>query len=280
MGDLIVKKDRWAKKLIDPKISVIMPVYNEEKTVKATVEGVIEVLVRSSYRFEIIIVESNSTDRTAKILEEVKSNFDLKMPGKIKLINQEIAKGKGNAVREGLKNSEGDIISIYDADDEYEPDDILTLVNKLSEGSSSFVLGTRHSKGQPMRVMTDHPVLSRAMNLAHYFFTFIFNIAFKVNLTDPFTMHKVFLKEILSEVHLVADRFDIDWEILGKAIVLGASPIEISITYRARSYAEGKKVRLFLDPFKWLIILFKIKLFSFKPIMQNPGHLNIEPPRK
>jgi len=106
-------------------------------------------------------------------------------------------------------------------------------------------------------------LLSKIMNLAHWFFTYIFNLTFGVKLTDPFTMHKVFNARIFDNVNLVANRFDIDWEILGSAIRLGSVPQEVPIEYKARSYGEGKKVRIFLDPLKWIVILVKVRFRRF-----------------
>jgi hypothetical protein len=104
------------------------------------------------------------------------------------------------------------------------------------------------------------------MNAAHKFFTYLINIFFRVNLTDPFTMYKIFRKEVFEGVTLVSDRFDLDWELVAKAIRRGASPIEIPVFYDSRSFAEGKKVRFFRDPISWIIALFKFRFCSLKKV--------------
>jgi glycosyltransferase involved in cell wall biosynthesis len=257
--EYIVQKDKWAAKSSIKLVSIIVPIFNEAQTLKKTLESINATMSEGNYPFEIIVVESNSPDGSGDIARRVVDSLNVSKPETAKLIVQNVAKGKGSAVREGLKVIRGDVVAIYDADDEYRSNDLLKLVEKLSEGNSSFILGTRHSKGSAMRVMNGHPILSRLMNFAHWFFTAIFNVTFNVKLTDPFTMHKVFYSRIFENIELIADRFDIDWEILGKAIKLGAIPLEIPVYYQARSYKEGKKVRIFLDPAKWMIILFKVK---------------------
>jgi glycosyltransferase involved in cell wall biosynthesis len=260
-----MKIDKWATADIKS-ISVVIPVYNEALTVRTTLESIHKVLLSSQYEFELLIVESNSTDGSREIVEKTVFELNTISPNSTKLILQDCAKGKGSAVREALKRASGDAVSIYDADDEYIPEDVLALVDKLKDGTSSFILGSRHSKGNAMRVMDGHKILSVVMNTAHWVFTFIFNITLRVRLTDPFTMHKVFILRMFDDVELIANRFDIDWEILGKAIRLGSIPTEIPIQYKARSYAEGKKVRIFLDPIKWIIILLRIRFMKFNRV--------------
>ncbi len=259
-----VDKDKWAAKSTIKLVSIIVPVFNEARTLEKTLKSINTTMSEGNYPFEIIIVESNSPDGSGEIARRVVDSLNVANPETAKLFVQSVAKGKGSAVRDGLKLISGDVVAIYDADDEYSPSDVLRLVEKLSEGNSSFMLGTRHSKGSAIRVMSGHPILSRLMNLAHWVFTAIFNLTFNVRLTDPFTMHKVFYSRIFDNVELVADRFDIDWEILGKAIKLGSIPLEVPVYYQARSYKEGKKVRIFLDPIKWMIILFKVKFGRMK----------------
>jgi glycosyltransferase involved in cell wall biosynthesis len=257
--------DRWASTNSVELVSVILPVFNEARTVENTLDQVHSILSKSEFNFEIIVVESNSSDGSREIVRQSKAILNRSVPDSVKLVLQDEAKGKGSAVREGLVLAKGDVIAIYDADDEYKPGDIIRLIKVFEKSESSFILGTRHAKGSPMRVMVGHPILSKLMNLAHWLFTFIFNMTFRVNLTDPFTMHKVFNSKIFENANLVADRFDIDWEILGTAIRLGSVPQEIPIEYQARSYSEGKKVRIFLDPAKWIVILIKVRFRRFRP---------------
>ena len=115
-----------------------------------------------------------------------------------------------------------------------------------------------------MRLMYHHRILPALMNLAHRFFTGLINVTFFIRLTDPFTMYKIFRKEVFSDVELVSNRFDLDWELVIKAIRLGAYPIEIPVNYKSRSFSEGKKVRFFLDPITWVFALIRFRFCSLR----------------
>jgi hypothetical protein len=104
------------------------------------------------------------------------------------------------------------------------------------------------------------------MNVAHLFFTFLINTLFNVKLKDPFTMYKIMRKEIFEGVTLVSDRFDLDWEFVCLAIRLGSNPLELPVNYTSRSFSEGKKIRLFLDPLTWILAVLR---FKFMPILRK-----------
>ncbi len=238
-------------------LSVIIAAYNEASTIAQTLVRLHDVLETLKCSFEVIVVESNSTDETREILQNIEHELNLK------LVFQDYPQGKGSAIRLGMKQMSGDVFLIYDADAEYDPADIPKLLKPIENGATSFVLGTRHEKGRSMRVMDHHRIRPTLMNLAHRFFTGLINFAFFVKLTDPFTMYKIFRIEVFSNVELVSNRFDLDWELVIKAIRLGASPIEIPVTYKSRSFSEGKKVRFFLDPINWVFALIR---FRFCPL--------------
>lgn len=241
-------------------LSVIVAAYNEAGTVAQAMEELSQVLNGLSCSSEIIVVESNSTDDTREILMGIQNHL------KIKLVFQDHAQGKGSAVRLGMSQMRGDAFLIYDADSEYEPKDIPKLLTPIENGSTSFVLGTRHEKGKSMRVMDAHRIRPAIMNLAHTFFTGLINISFRTKLTDPFTMYKIFRSEVFSGIELVSDRFDLDWELVCKAIRLGCIPVEIPVYYKSRSFSEGKKVRFFRDPVNWLVALVR---FRFSRIIKK-----------
>lgn len=234
-------------------LSVIIAAYNEASTIAQTLTKLSNVLETLNCSFEIIVVESNSTDETREILGSIEHQLNLK------LLFQDHPQGKGSAVRLGMNQMSGDVFLIYDADAEYDPADIPKLLVPIENGETSFVLGTRHEKGRSMRVMDHHRIRPALMNLAHRFFTGLINVTFFVKLTDPFTMYKVFRSEVFSDVELVSNRFDFDWELVCKSIRLGCEPIEIPVFYKSRSFSEGKKVRFFKDPLTWFVALVKFR---------------------
>lgn len=252
--------DSFALKQPIKLLSVIVAAYNEENTIAKTLVGLRTVLDTLNCSSEIIVVESNSKDKTKEILMEIQSQLNLK------LIFQEHPRGKGSAIRLGMSQMRGDVFLIFDADAEYDPTDIPKLLIPIENGATSFVLGTRHEKGRSMRVMDHHRVRPALMNLAHRIFTGLINISFFVKLTDPFTMYKIFRSEVFNGVQLVSNRFDFDWELVCKAIRLGCKPVEIPVYYKSRSFSEGKKVRFLRDPLTWFVALVR---FRFERIQKN-----------
>lgn len=228
-------------------LTIIVPVYNEIATIRAALEQITAKEV-AGLAIEIIVVESNSTDGSRAVVEEFRNR-----PG-VKLILQEIARGKGHAVRAGLEQATGDIILIQDGDLEYSLDDYESLVAPLRSGRQSFVLGARHGQGGfAIRRFTDQPLQAFMLNLGHWGFTLLINLSLGIWLNDPFTMYKVFRRDCLRGLRFQCDRFDFDWELLIKLVRAGHRPIEIPVSYTSRSFKEGKKIRMFRDPFTWLV---------------------------
>ena len=226
-------------------LSVVVPVFNEADTVVETLTGVLGVHI-PDVRLEVIVVESNSSDDSRRLVRGFESD------DRIKVVLQEQARGKGNAVREGLRHVNGDVILIQDADLEYSVEDYPRLVEPLVSGATDFVLGCRHVPGRPIRVMDGAARTSRVLNVAHWLFTGLFDVVYGVRLRDPFTMYKVFRSACLDGVRLTSDRFDFDWELVGKLVRLGYIPVEVPVNYAARSFAHGKKIRFFRDPPTWI----------------------------
>ncbi len=233
-------------------VSVVMAVYNEEKTVCQVVD---QLLARrfNDFEIELIIVESQSTDSTR---EKITSYGSLE---NVKIIYQDVPRGKGNAIREGFKLASGSILLIQDADDEYSLDDYSSLVLPILNGESDFVLGTRHRPGEAMRVMVGEPLNSKLLNFGHHFFVRFFNFLYQVNLTDPFTMYKVFKVDCIKGLEFKSNRFDFDWELVGKLVRRNHIPLEIPITYNARGFVQGKKVRFVRDPLTWVIAAIRFR---------------------
>jgi len=234
-------------------LSIIVPIYNERGTVKEALDAIVAKEI-PGIRLELIFVESNSTDGTREIVLTYQNN------PRVKLILEDKPRGKGFAVRTGLKEATGDVILIQDADLEYDLADYDALVAPIFAGRQAFVLGSRHGQGGwAIRKFTDQPLRGLILNLAHWTFTLMINVSLGIWLKDPFTMYKVFRRDCLKDLTFECNRFDFDWELLIKLVRKGYKPIELPITYRSRSFAEGKKIRMWSDPVTWLYALIKYR---------------------
>jgi glycosyltransferase involved in cell wall biosynthesis len=243
-------------KLNSETLSIIIPAYNEGLTFKKMMDAVLAQPLERLEK-EIIIIESNSSDDTRL---EVMSYKDLP---RVKIILEDKPEGKGHAVREGLKYATGDYVLIQDADLEYDVADYPKLLAPLQNREAEVVLGSRHNgtKGNSLslRKFPNQPFTAIFMNVGHIFFTWLFNVTYGQNLKDPFTMYKVFRRECIEGVTFEANRFDFDWELLGKLCRKGFKPLEISISYKSRHFCDGKKVSLLKDPISWIVACFKYR---------------------
>jgi glycosyltransferase involved in cell wall biosynthesis len=234
-------------------LSVIVPVYNEQGTARGLLEAVLAKKI-PGWRIDIIIVESNSSDGTREIVQRYAAD------PRVTLILEDQPRGKGHAVRAGLAHAKGDVILIQDADLEYDIADYDELLAPIASGRQSFVLGSRHGEGGlAIRQFAGQPVQALVLNTAHWAFTLLLNVTLGVWLRDPFTMFKVFRRECIAGLTFECDRFDFDWELLIKLVRRGHRPIEIPVSYKSRSFKEGKKIRVFRDPLTWLRALVKYR---------------------
>lgn len=247
------------------RLSVVLAVYNEAATVATIIEQVLA-LELVGVDLELIIVESNSSDGTREVVEGYAAH------PRVRIVWQDRPLGKGHAVRRGLAEVTGDIVLIQDADLEYRVSEYPLVLEPLLAGRASFVLGSRHARGRPMRHFQEARHASVVMNLAHWGFTTAFNVVYRTHLRDPFTMFKVFRTEAIVGVPFRANRFDFDWELAAKLVRLGHIPVEVPISYESRGFGEGKKVRFFRDPLTWLVALI---LFRFSPLHSSPGDPHI-----
>ena len=239
--------------IINGTLSVIVPIYNEAATVCQSLDAILAKTV-PGWTLQIIMVESNSTDGTRSIVETYAAH------PRVKLILEDRPRGKGHAVRAGLAHATGDVILIQDADLEYDLDDYDILLAPLAAGRQEFVLGSRHGEGGwAIRKFSDQPFQALILNLAHWGFTLLINVALFIWLKDPFTMYKVFRRECLEGLTFECNRFDFDWELLMKLVRKGHRPIEIPISYKSRSFKEGKKISMFRDPLTWLWAVVKYR---------------------
>lgn len=241
-------------------LSVIIPVYNEVNTIKEILDKVSAAQVKDSnnkiIEKQIIIVESNSTDGTREAIQEyLKAKKQSKgINNQYRLILQDKPRGKGNALKDGLKQATGDIILIQDADLEYDPIDYQRLIDPIINNKTQFVLGSRHM-GPGYWNIRNHQFKKgyyKLLNLGHLIFTELFNMLYNTTLTDPATMYKVFTREALQQLqktNMKSNYFDLDWEIVAKLVKQKYLPTEIPVSYQSRTIEQGKKIRFFRDGF-------------------------------
>jgi SAM-dependent methyltransferase len=230
-----------------PKLSIIMPVFNEAATFADTFERVYAAHVAGVDR-EIVVVESNSTDGSRDLVKKIEHR-----PGVV-VLWEDKPQGKGHAVRAAIAASTGDFVLIQDADSEYDVGDYDIVLEPLLTLAATFVLGSRHMGGRTWKIrqFANQRLLAYVMNLAHESFTVLANSLYGTEMRDPTTMYKVFRRDAYEGIRFTRDRFDFDWELVCKLVRRGHVPVEVPVNYRSRSFAEGKKVRFFRDPLTWV----------------------------
>ncbi len=233
-GIIVVGKKVERRK--QPLLSIVLPVYNEGSTFPILMEQLVAKPIKGADK-EIIIVESNSTDNSRQLVMQYKDQTG------IKIILQDKALGKGNAVREGIEQASGDVVLIQDADLEYDLNDYEALLEPVMTFRWPFVLGSRHGGEWKMRHFSDEAQLSSYFNFGHVFFTVLLNLLYGQKMKDPFTMFKVFRRDCINNLKFECNRFDFDFELVIKLIRKGYIPLEISVNYNSRSFKEGKKVK-------------------------------------
>jgi glycosyltransferase involved in cell wall biosynthesis len=207
-------------------VSAIIPVYNEHKTIREIIRRVIATDSIS----EILIVEDGSNDGTREILKEYDNN------GKVRVIYHEKNKGKGAAVRTGIREAKGDVILIQDADLEYDPRDYPALLRPIQEGIADVVYGSRFLGG------ARRPILFWNM-VANKLLTITTNILYNNILSDMETGYKVFRREVVEDLPLHARGFEFEPEFTAKILKRKYRIFEVPITFNPRTYDEGKKIK-------------------------------------
>jgi glycosyltransferase involved in cell wall biosynthesis len=253
------------------KVSIIIAVYNEASTVAALLERVWAQPLPEVAK-EIIIVESNSTDGSREIVAKFLARHAGESSPRIQVIHQSRPMGKGHAIRQGFAAATGNILLIQDADLEYDVADYPDLLKPIIEGRTAFVLGSRHMGPDrwKIRKFTHSSLQTAFMNVGGILFHAFFNMVFSTRLSDPTSMYKVFRSDCLHGLNFTRDRFDFDFELLGKLIRAGFSPLEVPVNYKSRGFDEGKKIRVFRDPLTWIWAIVACRFAALGASQRHP----------
>lgn len=214
------------------KISIIVPVYNEEKTICSVLKKLIS--LRLKFKYEIIVIDDGSSDSTAKEIRKNKSS-------KIKIISHNKNSGKGAAIKSGIDSAKGDFVLIQDADLEYSPSEIINLLRPLENKSNTEL---RHTAVYGSRFLNKNTVIPKIYYWGNKVLTLFTNILYGVSLSDMETGYKVVPLNFIKKNNLKSSHFDIEPEITAKLIKNGIKIIEVPISYHGRTHLAGKKLTL------------------------------------
>ena len=226
-------------------LSIIIPVFNEEKTLLKSLESVKNINSKS-FEHEIIVVNDGSTDNTKSILENNKSLYN-------KLLTNETNRGKGFSIKRGIIEAKGEYIICHDADLEYNPKDILKFEKIFLDFDADGILGSRFNYADYTR---SHNILNK---FANHFMTLMFNLLYNTTFTDIYSCYFAFKKKLLDPNLLQTSGFEQHAEIMCKIVKNGKKFYEVPINYSGRSYSEGKKIK----PHHFFFVIYQIILRRF-----------------
>jgi dolichol-phosphate mannosyltransferase len=243
-------------------LSVVVPCFNEADTLLECVQRLLRIQNRQ-LQLEIVIVDDCSTDDSGRIARALSREFR-----EIRMVRHTTNRGKGAALRTGFRSALGDIVAVQDADLEYDPRDLLRLVEPIMEGHADAVFGSRFLSAGA------HRVLYFWHYMGNRFLTFVSNIFTDLNLTDMETCYKVFRKQVIEQIEVEEPRFGFEPEVVAKLAHMDARIYEMGISYHGRTYAEGKKIRA-RDGWRALYCVFKYNAaympFALKAVLLAAG---------
>lgn len=234
-----------------PKLSVVMPCYNEKRTLESIVDRVLAA-DRSGLELELLIIDDGSRDNSFALAQSLSEKHP-----EIRALKHDVNQGKGAALRTGIDAATGDIILIQDADLEYNPNEYPRLLKPILDGRADVVYGSRFKGGEESRV------LYFWHSMGNMVLTLFSNMMTDLNLTDMETCYKVFKKEVIKQISITENRFGFEPEVTAKICKLKPAPAiyEVGISYSGRTYAEGKKIN-WKDGFRAIYCIIRYNLFS------------------
>jgi glycosyltransferase involved in cell wall biosynthesis len=235
------------------KLSIVVPAYNEDKTIRVILEKLAQIELINSFTKEIIVVDDCSADNTKEVLEKFISDYPQHI---IRYHRHEKNKGKGAALHTGFRLAEGDYTIVQDADLEYDPNEFNILLKPVVDGHADVVYGSRFIGGNA------HRILFFWHTIGNKFLTFLSNMFTNLNLTDMETCYKLFRSDILKSIELKENRFGFEPEVTAKISRIEDIRIyEVGISYYGRTYKEGKKIN-WKDGFRAIYCILKYNLWS------------------
>jgi dolichol-phosphate mannosyltransferase len=245
-GDIMQQSRKFCIK--EPKLSILMPAYNEEATIAEIMKRIDAVdLAKVGVEKELIIVDDCSKDKTADIIRKLQHTYPY-----IKFIQHKHNKGKGGAIKTAIKAATGNILIVQDADLEYDPQDYFKCIMPILEDKAKVVYGSRRL-GKSRWKFSGISYFIGGVGIS-----FVFNIFFFTHLTDEPTCYKTFRSDVIKRMKIDNDRFEWEPEVTAKIVKRGIKIMEVPIRYYPRSEKEGKKIR-WQDGFKaiWAIMKYR-----------------------